>query len=108
MNDIARTPDGRIWEKVDGQWYPMIRVSRHQKQKSMDEMGGVVIYESNKLAKYGPGTVLQSPELGSMIASKIGDDRWLFAGIIDAVFTDEMVVSAFGDDGYEVIVEVKS
>lgn len=108
MSDIARTPDGRIWQQGDGQWYPMIRVSRYQDQKSMDEMGGVVIYESNKLEKYGPGTVLRNPELGSMIASKIGDDKWLFAGIIGPVFTDEMVVMAFGDDGYEVIVEVKS
>lgn len=108
MSDIARTPDGRIWEQVDGQWYPMIRVSRYLHQKSMDEMGGVVIYESNKLEKYGPGTVLRNPELGSMIASKYGEDAWLFAGVIGTVFSDDMVVKAFGDDGYDVIVEVKS
>ena len=107
MNDIARTPDGRIWETVDGQWYPMIRVSRYLYQKSMYEMGGVVIYEGPELEKYGPGTVLQNPEIRSMIASKYEENRWLFAGVLNTVYSDEMVAQAFGDDGYEVIVEVK-
>lgn len=109
MSDIARTPDGRIWEQQDdGYWYEMVRTKSFLYQSNMTEERGVVIYESNKLAKYGPGTVLQNPELGGMIASKYEENKWMFAGIIGPVFTDEMVVMAFGDDGYEVIVEVKS
>lgn len=107
MSDIARTPDGRIWE-WDGTWWSMMAsTNNHWSQENMEESGGVVIYESAKLAKYGPGTVIQSPELGSMIASKVGDDEWMFAGLIGPVYSDEMVVKVFGKDGYEVIVEVK-
>lgn len=107
MNDIARTPDGRIWE-WDGTWWNMMAVTNNQwSQKNMEESGGVVIYEVSELEKYGPGTVLQNPKLGPMIASKYEENRWLFAGVLNTVYSDESVVEAFGDDGYEVIVEVK-